>query len=160
MGKTTPSMAKNAIRRALIGVVNPHPNPSQIGSLWEFFESSCAYCAKPLVRGTRDAHVDHIVPVQDGGINHISNCVLSCPVCNGDEKREEHRESFLRRKAPDDFEFAARKDRIERWVAACAPAAPRDAILLETVSREIEAVISTFDRELENIRRAKRCPPA
>lgn len=156
MGKTTPSMAKNAIRRALVGVIDPHPNPNQIDGLWTFFGSSCAYCAKPLVRGKRDAHVDHLVSVQDSGTNHISNCVLSCSVCNGDEKREEHWESFLRRKAPDGFEFAARKGRIERWVTSCAQAAPFDAALLETVSRELDAVISAFDRALENIRRAKR----
>ncbi|HEY9285132.1 MAG TPA: HNH endonuclease signature motif containing protein [Pyrinomonadaceae bacterium] len=148
-------MAKNAIRRALVGVVDPHPNPSQIDSLWAFFESSCAYCAKPLVRGKRDAHVDHLVPAQGGGSNHISNCVLSCSVCNGDEKREGHWESFLRTKAPDDLEFAARKGRIESWGAACAPASPLDAALLEAVNREIGAAISAFDRALDNVRRAK-----
>src|SRR5215212_10552449 len=126
MGKITPSMAKNAIRRALVGVVDPHPAASRIDSLWAFFGSSCAYCDKPLVRGKRDAHVDHLVPARDGGSNHLSNCVLSCSICNGDEKRDEPWESFLRRKAPDELVFAVRRDRIEEWVATCPPPSPCD----------------------------------
>ena len=156
MGKITPSMAKNAIRRALVGVVDPHPSASQIDSLWVFFESSCAYCAKPLVRGRRDAHIDHLVPAGNMGANHVGNCVLSCSICNGDEKRDEPWESFLRRKAPDELAFTARKGRIEKWIATCAPSTSCDPALLEAVSREIESAISAFDNALDNIRRIRK----
>ena len=81
MARTTPSMAKNVMRRALVGVGDPHPDPAQIDRLRAFFASSCAYCARPLVRGQRDAHVDHLVSVQDGGSHQIGNCVLSCSIC-------------------------------------------------------------------------------
>src|SRR5688572_18853574 len=95
MGKMTPSGAKNAIRRALFGIVDPHPNASQIHQIWSFFDSSCAYCGRSLVRGNRDAHIDHLVSKGSGGSNALSNFVLACGICNGDEKREEASERRL-----------------------------------------------------------------
>lgn len=37
---------------------------------------TCRYCGAPAV------HVDHIVPVINGGIDHESNLAASCAACN------------------------------------------------------------------------------
>ena len=40
----------------------------------------CSYCKKPFTKGT--GHVDHIVPVSDGGTSDHSNVVYVCADCN------------------------------------------------------------------------------
>lgn len=155
MGKITPSAAKNAIRRALVGVVDPHPSASQIHRIWTFFESQCAYCGRPMVRGDRDAHIDHLVSTYKGGSNSLGNFVLSCSICNGDEKRDEHWESFLRKKAPDDKIFKMRKEKIEAWVASCTSASMCDPAVLKAVDQEVTRAIASFDEALHNIRKLK-----
>jgi 5-methylcytosine-specific restriction endonuclease McrA len=155
MGKMTPSQAKNAIRRALVGIVDPHPNDSQIHRIWSFFGSSCAYCERILVRGKRDAHVDHLVPSGLGGSNALSNFVLSCGICNGDEKREEDWQSFLRRKAPDVGTFKRRKKRIESWITTCSDAPVCDSGLLQTVNREADRAIVSFNAAVKRVRALK-----
>jgi 5-methylcytosine-specific restriction endonuclease McrA len=155
MGKMTPSQAKNAIRRALAGVLDPHPSSSQVQQIWGFFDSSCAYCGQSLTRGTRDAHIDHLVSASAGGSNELGNFVLSCSICNGDEKREAPWEGFLRKKAVDDATFISRKDRIERWMSRCEAAIIVDAELRAALDEEIEHAISAFDRALQRVRRLK-----
>jgi 5-methylcytosine-specific restriction endonuclease McrA len=148
MGKMTPSAAKNAIRRALRGIVDPYPSATQIHRIWAFFDSSCAYCGRSLVRGDRDAHIDHLVAPGAGGSNALANFILSCGLCNGDEKRDEHWESFLRRKAPDDAAYNLRRSRIESWVGNCN-GATLDASVALGVDREIERAIVAFDVALK-----------
>lgn len=155
MGKMTPSAAKNAIRRALVGVIDPHPSASQVHRLWAFFESRCAYCGRELVRGNRDAHVDHLVPTRTGGSNSLGNFVLSCGICNGDEKRDGHWESFLRKKAPDEVTFKARKERIAAWISSCSSNPACDSSVLDTVNEGIDRAVASFDTALQNIRRLK-----
>ncbi len=155
MGKMTPSAAKNAIRRALTGVVDPHPNVSQVHRIWAFFKSSCAYCGKSLVRGNRDAHIDHLISSGAGGSNALGNFVLSCGTCNGDEKRDEQWESFLRKKNPDAATFDLRKSQIEAWVTSCGVVPVIDATLTQKVAAEIDGAIAAFDKALERIRHFK-----
>jgi 5-methylcytosine-specific restriction endonuclease McrA len=156
MGKMTPSVAKNAIKRALRGIVDPHPNATQIHRVWAFFESSCAYCGRSLVRGNRDAHIDHLVSLGAGGSNALANFVLSCSICNGDEKREENWESFLRRKAPDDVTHDIRRKRIDTWIANCSDGPVCDPSVLSAVDREVDQAIAAFDAALRNIRALKQ----
>ena len=156
MGKMTPSAAKNAIRRALLGIVDPYPNATQIHRIWAFFDSACAYCGRSLVRGDRDAHIDHLVAPGAGGSNALANFVLSCGFCNGDEKRDENWESFLRRKAPDDTAYNLRRNRIETWVANCSDDSALDSSVTSAVNREIERAIAAFDVSLENVRALKQ----
>jgi len=151
----TPPQARNAIRRALVGTVDPYPNESQIDRIWSFFGSSCAYCGRSLVRGKREAHIDHLVPSGLGGSNALSNFVLSCGICNGDEKREENWQSFLRRKAPDAGTFKRRKKRIESWITTCPDAPVCDSGLLKVVNREADRVISSFNAALKKVRALK-----
>jgi hypothetical protein len=156
MGKMTPSAAKNAIRRALLGVIDPYPNATQIHRIWTYFESSCAYCSRSLVRGDRDAHIDHLVAPGAGGSNALANFVLSCGICNGDEKREENWQSFLRRKAPDDTTYDLRRKRIETWVADCGDCSALDSSVISAVNREVERATAAFDAALQNVRALKQ----
>jgi hypothetical protein len=104
-----------------------------------------------LTQGNRDAHIDHLV----GGSNVLGNLVLACRVCNGDEKRDEHWESFLRKKATDPETFEARRQHIRDWIAACGPYAEPDSIRKQKIGDEVSAVIGAFDAALERIRRLR-----
>jgi hypothetical protein len=86
------SQAKNYIRQTLWKAVDPDPSTKQKHTLWVHFGSRCAYCGCELDPRNRKAHLDHL---EASGRNHISNRVLSCSVCNGDDKREQNWELFL-----------------------------------------------------------------
>ena len=91
---TTKSQATNAMKRAIQSAAYGTITPPQVARLWAHFDSKCAYCNVPLVRSERKGHLDHLVPGQgDGAWNRI----LSCGICNGDEKRETEWTEFLRR---------------------------------------------------------------
>ncbi|HVF88219.1 MAG TPA: HNH endonuclease signature motif containing protein [Pyrinomonadaceae bacterium] len=156
MGKTTPSQAKNAIRRALLGILDSHPNAFQTHQIWAFFDSSCAYCGRALVRGNRDAHLDHLVSMGTGGSNALGNFVLSCSICNGDEKRDEHWESFLRKKVSDETTYKMRREQIANWIASCSTTIICDSSILADVHQEVDRAISAFDAALHNIRELKK----
>lgn len=155
MGKMTPSAAKNAIRRALVGILDSHPKVSQISEIWSFFDFSCAYCGRILVRGNRDAHIDHLVPTGAGGSNALANFVLACGICNGDEKRDEEWKTFLRMKATDPATYKARRKRIEEWIASCPCGVTYDASVLSLVNLEVDRAISAFDVALKRVRALK-----
>ena len=151
MPRMSPGLAKNTIRRALRAIVDPEPRKPAIAHLWDYFKSSCAYCGRSVQRDARGGHVDHLV---HDGPNHVSNRVLSCPTCNGDEKREGRWLDFLRKKAKTRRVFEARKRRIEAWVSSQRPSKPVkfDAMLLQ---REIGNTVRVFDRAAVRLRRSK-----
>ena len=137
-------MAKNLMKRSLNAVIDPTPKKVDIDRLWLFFDSSCAYCKVKLIRSERLGHLDHIVPHSAGGTNDIHNHVLSCSRCNGDEKREEHWESFLARKAPSAKIYAERANWIREWMSQ----APEGQLTLSLQERQsVDAVIG---RALQN----------
>ena len=106
------SQTKNSIRRALWNLADPHPSKTEVQLLWTHFQSSCAYCRAVLNKDERKAHLDHL----DVGRNHISNRVLSCGICNGDEKREQNWESFLAIKCGNDTAtLQTRRKKILDW---------------------------------------------
>ena len=51
-------------------------NPGAFGCVW-----FCSQCYKPLF-GRKNVYVDHIVPLNKGGLNHVSNCTAICQSCN------------------------------------------------------------------------------
>lgn len=51
-------------------------NPGLFGCIW-----FCSQCYKPLF-GKHNVYIDHIVPLAQGGINHVSNCTAICRTCN------------------------------------------------------------------------------
>jgi 5-methylcytosine-specific restriction endonuclease McrA len=114
--KDTLSMAKNKLDRALRALLDSPPSEQDVAELWQYFESRCAYCGKILCREKREGHLDHVQCASDGGSNSIHNLVLACGVCNGDQKREEDWEPFLRKKRLPEAVFLERKRRIEHWL--------------------------------------------
>jgi hypothetical protein len=151
MPKMTLGYTKNTMRRALRAVIGPEPSASEIAKLWEYFGSACAYCERPLSRGNREGHVDHLV---SGGTNHISNRVLSCPACNGNEKRDEDWLVFLRKKTFDQELFRARRKRIESRHEA-TKSQERSRIDAH-VQIEIDCAISAFDNAVANLRQLRK----
>ena len=51
-------------------------NPGVCGYIW-----FCSQCHKPLF-GKSNVVIDHIVPLNKGGRNHVSNCTACCQPCN------------------------------------------------------------------------------
>lgn len=151
MPRMSAGLAKNHIRRALRTVVDPEPNKRAIARLWQHFKSACAYCGRRLDKTLRQGHIDHLV---HDGPNHISNRVLACPPCNGDEKREGPWLEFLRKKVSRRGVFLARKKTIETWVAGerAQEALKFDRELLQG---EIAAVVKRFDRAVARLRRIR-----
>ena len=109
------SRVKNMIHRALRGIIDLDLTRKQESHLWEYFEDACAYCGCPLKKKTKNAHMDHLIPVSKNGTNHVSNRVLSCARCNEHEKKDMDWEAFLRHKNPEPVDFEARKERILDW---------------------------------------------
>lgn len=51
-------------------------NPGLFGCIW-----FCSQCYRPLF-GKNQVVVDHIRPLNKGGLNHVSNCTACCRKCN------------------------------------------------------------------------------
>lgn len=148
--------AKNTLRRALRAMLDPELRPAEVNSIWTYFRSACAYCELPLTRSSREGHIDHLVSTAQGGTNHISNRVLSCGACNGDEKRERAWEEFLRAKSSDDSTFASRGARIHEWRARhSAGVAVPDEVLLQAVTND---VLKAVDQAVFRLRAARAQP--
>lgn len=154
MGRASLGLAKNIVRRALRAILDREPSVSEKTRVWTHFKSACAYCGKKLLRAARNAHLDHLV---HRGPNHISNRVLSCGICNGNEKRDRDWLEFLKGKAPTSAILRRRRSTIESWVASCeATFLPHDKAAY--VEREILRVIGAIDGAAERLRsnRSKR----
>lgn len=54
-------------------------NPGLFGCIW-----FCSQCYKPLF-GKQNVVIDHIVPLNKGGLNHVSNCTACCRKCNSEK---------------------------------------------------------------------------
>ena len=138
------SQTKNYIRKALWKAVDPAPSATQIHCLWTYFESNCAYCGLQLNKAERKAHLDHLDAT---GRNHISNRVLACGVCNGDEKREQNWEAFLAKKCGTDVQlFQTRRKRILDWKQQCERLPEID----EHVAAQVEESIARCHKVLED----------
>ena len=137
------------MRRAINEIVDP--SPSSVDSLWVHFEAHCAYCAKALDHKQRDAHVDHADI--DGG-NQLGNLVLACGACNGDEKREESWQQFLRRKVTDDAVYLERESRILQWFEMHPPSKHVLDDHAARVRAELEDLVEEFGRKCTELRMA------
>ena len=155
MPKMAPGYAKNIIKKALRAVLDPEPSKKEVAEIWKFFSSACAYCDRPLKKGAREGHIDHLDPATAGGTTHISNRVLSCSRCNGDEKVDRPWPKFLREKTKSPALFKNRRNRIKDWVARNVPSQPT-VINSELLTRETERAVAAFDKAVTKLRRAKR----
>lgn len=155
----TPSQAKNAIRRCLREVIERALTKKQTGTIWQHFENKCAYCETSLERATRRGHMDHLVSVESEGSNHISNFVLACHSCNGDEKLSEDWLTFLQRKCESADELARRTQKIRAWLdnnAANDSAVPEE--VRHAIRESFESVSKELDKQLAILRSLRASP--
>jgi hypothetical protein len=121
--------------------------------LWRHFESECAYCGKPLIKGDRKAHIDHLDAKLAVSRNHISNRVLACNICNGDEKRENDWQTFLGQKCgQDEAACVIRSSRIREWQQQCGTPSQIDAAVLAEVQRAVQECNAKLEEECSRIR--------
>jgi len=72
--------AKKARRRALESAsTGPHHTAADIAALLIDQHDLCAYCGLIL---DGNYHVDHVVPLSQGGSNDAVNLAITCPPCN------------------------------------------------------------------------------
>lgn len=155
MPKDTPSMAKNKMRRCFAAILDPHPPEKEIDKLWEFFQSSCAYCGISIDRASRTGHLDHVISTSSGGNNGIHNHVLSCSRCNGDEKREELWETFLLCKVASTELALERKAKIEAWLHGAPDRQNLSEESRAIADQAIHNAMQSFDQAVEVLRRLR-----
>ncbi|EJS2612229.1 HNH endonuclease [Vibrio alginolyticus] len=151
MAKDTPSMAKNKIKRSLGVIIDPHPTEREKTMLWEYFNNSCAYCGLTMERKSRVGHLDHVIPTSEGGNNSIFNYVLSCSICNGDEKREMDCLEFLTNKVNCSETLISRRSAIETWLAKNTMK-PVDSATQEQIDIIVEKALMQFDESVKLMR--------
>jgi hypothetical protein len=108
--RTSIPQAKNIMLRAMQEILDP--SPTDVGPVWDYFQSRCAYCDAKLDIQGRSAHIDH---AEAAGGNHLGNLVLACGACNGDDKRDMPWREFVAAKSSDVQNAAPRVARIEAW---------------------------------------------
>lgn len=150
MPATTTGYAKNVIRRAMRELVDRSPSKREITLLWEFFESSCAYCGIHLSRKNKEGHIDHLLAASLGGTNHISNRALSCASCNEKEKLDQPWEQFLQRKISDEKTFLQRRAKILEW--SVHSERQQDTELLEAADKAAVRIVACFEEEVTQLR--------
>lgn len=156
MPKMTAGYAKNTMRRALRAIVDPEPSEREISSLWDYYKSSCAYCGRGLKKEGREGHIDHLISITaKNGTNDISNRVLSCSICNGDEKGELPWDQFLQLKVKDPPLLESRKKRIEDWISKMSPQNKNviDHVMLDKITN---GAIEAFDNATELLRQSRK----
>jgi 5-methylcytosine-specific restriction endonuclease McrA len=113
----TPSQARNAIKKCLKEIIYPRPTRQDKDNIWVYFKNRCAYCEITLTKESRKGHIDHLYSEMEGGSNRLSNLVLTCATCNGDEKRETNWNEFLAKKcATDSKAYLERSRQIASWI--------------------------------------------
>ena len=148
MGRASVGQAKNVVTRALRAILDRELTRTEEALVWRYFKSACAYCGLRLWKKGRKGHLDHLV---HGGTNHISNRVLSCGVCNGDEKRDRPWRAFIKEKASSPGTLAARRRLILEWVKKHKPShVPHGKERL--VEREIKRVVAQIDQSVLRLR--------
>lgn len=153
---TTPSQTRNSIKKCLKAIVDPKPKKADKDRIWSYFENRCAYCGAEIVRDSRKGHIDHLFSEMEGGSNRLSNLVLTCATCNGDEKREEDWESFLATKYGANKEIIQERSwRIRRWIELNGgqPMLTKDQQeILETEFNNINNVLSEAVNRLREMK--------
>ncbi len=69
---------------------------SEIRRLYNNHGWACYYCGK-LVANTTNLELDHVIPLEVGGRNHISNCVPACTHCNRTKHTKTEQEFLISR---------------------------------------------------------------
>lgn len=78
------SNLKRQLRKGLQrGILNA--SSKALWEKWEAQRGCCVYCGGKLTLGT-EAHLDHFIPVNKGGLTELSNLVWACRRCNLNKK--------------------------------------------------------------------------
>ncbi len=107
-----PAWVKNIARRVLWAAIEKDISRPDRLAMAEFSEFKCAYGEGEL---TSRWHADHLISVDEGGFNHLSNRVPACSRCNEHEKRDMAWRTFLEQKCRDEAILRHRTERIESW---------------------------------------------
>jgi len=150
-----PAWVKNIARRVLWAALEADITKEDRRAMATFFSDSCAYCEGPL--GVR-WHADHLLPVDLGGFNHLSNRVPACPRCNEHEKRDMEWHRFLELKSGGHTAaLEARRARITQWMAShhteLVPVSPEDRALWRVEVDQVAAAIDAAWTRLKDARR-------
>ncbi len=154
MPAPTPGYVKNMIRRSLREIVDSSPTKEEEERIWQFFDSECAYCGKPLRKLKKEGHIDHLFPASLGGVNHISNRVLSCATCNEAEKLDGAWQEFILRKNQDQEVVRTRVSKIREWQKLNG-APVLDKNKLREIERLGESVAAYYDIKVKEARRLR-----
>lgn len=151
---------KNIIRRGFSHIADPEPEPVAVEKIWRFFESRCAYCGEQLTRGSKEAHIDHLLSASNAGRNGIGNRLLACARCNEKDKRDLPWEEFLGAKQLSPDVFVARRDRILCWQALNASQiSSRQEEIDKLAAQSAAEVIELFDHKVTALRAFMRDGP-
>jgi CRISPR/Cas system Type II protein with McrA/HNH and RuvC-like nuclease domain len=157
MSAVKPAYVKNVIRRGLSELVDPSPTRCERLAIWSYFQDCCAYCGQQLRRGSKEAHIDHLVPTSVGGANGMGNRVLSCASCNEKEKREQPWEEFLKSKVRSPEQYSTRRQRILDWQKEHPMVTgPDHQKLIDLASEKANEISDLFEQSVDEIRRRAR----
>jgi len=141
------SVAKNAMHRAIDELFCRQLKTQEKDQIWKYFKSRCAYCDKRINQKLRHGHMDHLDCSANSGGNYIRNRVLACKECNGNEKREQDCQEFLKFKCADHQTFLERHKKITNWQSQFSM---RPLLVLspeaEMAKRDLLASIQNFER--------------
>jgi hypothetical protein len=149
-----PAWVKNISRRVLWAALEADISKDDRLTMAEFFGGNCAYCEQAL--GTR-WHADHLLSVDSGGFNHLSNRVPACPRCNEHEKRDMVWLRFLELKSNGDaVVLARRRARIDQWAGLKKPSAcPVTEEQRLAWKTEVETLAAAIDAAWSRLRKIK-----
>lgn len=150
-----PAWVKNISRRVLWAALENDITKGDRVAMLKYFEGRCAYCGDTLPNRW---HADHIVSVDMGGFNHVSNRVPSCPRCNEQEKQGRDWLEFLKSNCGSDkVIFDKRKKKIENWRNSHSPVtSPVNEIQRAAWKKEVNDLASAIDGAWNRLRRLKR----
>ena len=154
MPAPTPGYIKNMIRRSFRELVDPSPSKKDEKRIWEFFNYECAYCGKKLDKNKKEGHIDHLISSSIGGINHISNRVLSCAACNEKEKLDMDWQKFLKSKIPDKDLAEKRKLKIIEWQKQ-NKFYPANESLMKAIESASDSVVTCYEKKIKYVRDLK-----
>ena len=152
----TPSQARNVIKKCLKALIDPKPKKHDKDEVWSYFNNECAYCGDTLTQESRKGHIDHLYSEMEGGSNRLSNLVLTCATCNGDEKREANWHEFLAEKCgSDSMAYRERSQKIANWIEINGgqPKLTKEEIYM--LSSEFDRVNQVLNESVEKLRNIK-----
>lgn len=149
-----PAWVKNISRRVLWAALEAEITKRDRQMMADYFSGKCAYCEDALPKRW---HADHLLSVDNGGFNHLSNRVPACPRCNEHEKRDMEWTQFLQHKSGGDSAvLLSRRTRIEQWMHRQKPRSfPVSEIQRIAWKREVETLALAIDAAWKRLRDTK-----